>query len=179
VLNNYGSKNPSSRKKWASAGTSVLSASKLEAIAYGLAEELKSTELPDNIPQLLSLIFSSGRLEQLLHITEVKQQRFYATRAASGREPLAIDVRQVLDEWLSGADLISIANNHFSEVTETGYRFEQLGDFIYYYFEVTLPWLVGIVVSWTNTLLEDNGLHPNGISKLRLGIFVRGFDPSH
>lgn len=69
---------------------------------------------------------------------------------------------------------MSLADTFFSDVNDVDFRFEQLGDFIYQYFEVYFPWVLATIIYWANRILQEreaNNLLPNTIpANVRWGV---------
>ena len=135
---------------------------------------LQDVEIPQNPIEVVDLIISEGRLERILRLPEAPRRRVYTQRGGRNREEIDIPLAAVLRQWIQGADLVTLANTYFYAVADIDFRFEQLGDFIYDYFEIFLPWMFGTVITWTNSMLEEIGsrtLLPRSISaNVRWGI---------
>ena len=157
ALARYNDVDALSRRRWATAGTSISSASTLETIARALHDMLTSAEVPQEPTQVVDLIIADGRLEQILALPEAPHRRVYNQRAGRNRVEITIPVDELLRQWLQGTELVALAGTYFGAVADVDFRFEQLGDFINDYFETFLPWLLGTVVAWTNELLVDSG----------------------
>ncbi|MFC2047476.1 hypothetical protein ACFLTK_04305 [Chloroflexota bacterium] len=71
---------------------------------------------------------------------------------------IEIPVDEILQQWIQGEELLSLANTYFVDVNDIDYRFEQLGDFINDHFETYLSWILGVVVEWCTVICRDNGI---------------------
>lgn len=149
--------NPQSRRRWASAGTSISSAWGLEQIAENVVHTLLNTEVPQEPLDAIKAIIAEDRLDKILALPEAPQKGVFDTRGGAYRTRILVPMRRILMEWLQGADLITLASTFFGEISDIEYRFEQLGDYLNQYFEVFLPWVMATLVPWTNELLEQSG----------------------
>ncbi|MFC1930684.1 DEAD/DEAH box helicase [Chloroflexota bacterium] len=156
LLGKYNSTEPSSRRRWATVSTSVISASTMEDIARELVGVLHDIDTPSKPLELLELITGGGRLQRILELPEASQRKVYTARAGI-RQEVHIPVDSILLDWLKGTELVSLAGDYFSDVSNIEFRFEQLGDFIAGHFETFLPWILGIIIEWVNSLLQENG----------------------
>lgn len=147
----------STRLRWATAGTAISSASELEGIARELAAILQITEIPNNPVEVVDLLTGNGRLDRILRLPDSPQRKIYTQRSGQNREEVIIPMRALLHEWVLGFDWVTLADNYFKDVPDIDYRYEQLGDIIYEYFEVYLPWAFGTIIDWTNNILIDRG----------------------
>jgi len=146
------------RKRWATAGTAMSSASEMDNIAHELAETLRTREVPQDAVEVVDLMIGEGRLERILELPEAPTRRMYTQRGGQNRREVAIPMDSLLRQWLQGTELVTLANTYLGSVTDIDFRFEQLGDFINDYFEVYFPWVFGTIVAWTNDLLQENGV---------------------
>lgn len=152
----YEQTDPSARRRWAAAGTTIGSASKIEAIVQEIYDRIKDQQVPQDPVEAVRLIIGGERLLRILELPEAPQRKVHDRRAGKYREEIAVPMGDLISAWLQGADLMKLADSFFSAVTDVDYRFEQLGDFIYDYFEIYFPWVFGTIVTWTNRRLEQN-----------------------
>jgi len=157
TLGRYTEADRVSRRRWATAGTSVGSARTLETIATVLSGMLATREVPEDPVQVVDVVIGNGRLQQILALPEAPDRTIYTQRSGQNRVEVSIRVDELLRQWLQGAELVMLADTHLGAVRDIDFRFEQLGDFIYDYFEVFFPWVLGTVIAWTNELLEESG----------------------
>ena len=157
ALDRYNDVDAVSRRRWATAGTSISSASTLETIARALHDMLRSAEVPQEPTQVVDLIIGDGRLEQILSLPEAPHRRVYGQRTGPNRVEVTIPVDELLRQWLQGTELVALAGTYFRAVADIDFRFEQLGDFINDHFEIFFPWVFGTVIAWTNELLVESG----------------------
>ena len=158
ALYTYNKTSPSSRRRWAKVGTSLLSARHIEGIATELAEVLSGTDAPQEPLEAVELMIGDGRLERILQLSEAPKVRVY-TQRGGWREQIEIPVDEILRQWVHGDELVTLAQVYFNRVADIEYRFEQLGDFINEYFETFLPWMLGVIVEWTNNLLKERSIN--------------------
>jgi len=157
ALLRYQETDPSTRRRWAAAGAAISSASEMENIARELATSLQYAEIPQDPVKVLDLLTDEGRLERILQLPEAPRRKVYTQRSSRNREEVIIPMRSLLRQWVQGADLVTLAANFFKGVPDIDFRFEQLGDIIYDYFEIYLPRAFGTIISWTNSILEEWG----------------------
>jgi replicative superfamily II helicase len=160
ALERYQETDVASRRRWARSGTSVNTAARLDDLAEEVAEKLTATE--DEITSLTDLIMfllSDGRLSRILEASDSSGIEVRSRRARGGEE-INLDLLALVRDWLEGAELNSIAGDYLADVDQTNYRFEQLGELIYEVFEIHLPWMLRVLVDWTNEHLEARNLSP-------------------
>lgn len=158
ILHRYHATDTSTRQRWATSGTSMTSASRMEIIAASLANSAKTTILPEEPVEVIRLILHEGRLEQMLSLPEAPKRTVYAQRAGKNRTIVAVSLEKLLIEWIQGLELNELANSNLSLVPDIDFRFEQLGDLINEYFETFFPWVFGTIISWTNQMLTEEGI---------------------
>jgi replicative superfamily II helicase len=157
TLDQYVQTEIGARRRWATSGTTIGSAAEIESIARELTEKCKRTEISDNVIEVLNIIIGDGRLERILRLPEAPRRRIYDQRGGSNRAEIPVALSAMLRDWLQGSNLINLSETYFSQVGDIDYRFEQLGDYIYDYLELYLPWVVGTIISWTNNMLQSDG----------------------
>jgi len=64
---------------------------------------------------------------------------------------------KLLHDWLQGVPLNELADAYFANVSDADFKYEQLGNYLNEYVETFLPWVVGIIVTWTNSILLAEG----------------------
>jgi hypothetical protein len=170
----YDATDTPTRQRWASAGTSISSASELEEIAREITKKLEGQEIPQAPLEVVDLITGDGRIERILALPEAPTTKVYTQRAGKNREEIVIPVDELLGDWLQGIELMTLADIYFEAVANIDYRFEQLGDFLNDYFEIYLPWVFGTIIAWTNHFLVEAGtelLVPSSIpANIRWGV---------
>jgi hypothetical protein len=153
----YAQTDSSTRRRWASAGTTIGSASKIEEIVQEVYALVKDRQDLQDPVEAVKLIIDGDRLLRILKLPEAPQKKVYDHRTGKYRQEIVVPFGNLISAWLQGVDLISLAESFLSAVPDVDYRFEQLGDFIYAYFEIYFPWIFGTIVTWTNRRLElDN-----------------------
>jgi superfamily II DNA/RNA helicase len=153
----YQEADTSVRRRWAVAGTAISSAAKMESIARELAAILQNSKVLQDPAEVVDLIIGGGRLQRILQLPEAPARRAHTQRGGRSREEIAIPMEALLHDWLQGSDLVTLADTYFNATTDMDFRFEQLGDFIYDYFEIFFPRVFGTIVGWTNSFLEELG----------------------
>jgi uncharacterized protein YoaH (UPF0181 family) len=164
----YGKTKPSSRKRWATVGTSLSSAKQIEIIAEELAAIISNTNVPADLLEVVNLIIRDDRLQRMLLLPEAPKTKVYTQRGGD-RTQIEIAIDEVLRQWIQGTELVTLAETYFKDVANIEFRFEQLGDFINDYFEIFLPWIFGVTIEWTNGLLRENNIDkelPGNVSAL-------------
>jgi superfamily II DNA/RNA helicase len=189
-LNQYLMTEESVRHRWASSGTSIHSSRILEQIAQNVVFDLEGIEIPQGIIEAVELIIANNRLHQLLQLPEAPKRKVYTQRGGN-RTEIQIPSDKILLDWLRGMSLIEISEVYLRRVLDMGFRFEELGDYIYSRFEVFLPWVFGTVIDWVNKLLLENGSEnflPTSVpANIRYGVgdpislelMVRGIQSRH
>ncbi|MFC1989611.1 DEAD/DEAH box helicase [Chloroflexota bacterium] len=164
----YGQTEPSSRKRWATVGTSLSSAKQIEIMAEELATTILSIDVPSDPLEVVILIMADGRLQRMLEFSEAPKTKIYTQRSGH-RQQIEIQVNEVLRRWIEGTELLTLSETYLVDVANIEFRFEQLADFINDYFETFLPWIFGVTIEWTNNLLKERGVEkelPGNVSAL-------------
>lgn len=171
ALRRYQATPEAQRRRWARTGTSLNSASRLEAIATEVRASLSTLADRNDPVSAFMLISADGRLERLLDLREGRFRSFRPRRNAPARDALEIDVRALVVDWLKGSELDSIGEIYLGEVADETYRYEQLSEFISTVLEHFLPWVLSTVVAWVNEGIDDEArLCPDLPAYLRYGV---------
>jgi len=140
------------RRRWARSGVSIGTSILLDDLAQELAEAFtKRSKSLDSWLDLVLFVLGEERLSRLLKVSNTDaltirtQQRFGTV--------IELDRMELVKDWVRGVRLGEIASKYLGDVTDTDYRFRQLGDLVYEVFEVHLPWLLRILANWTNDRL--------------------------
>lgn len=157
VLSRFSGTNGAARRRWASSGTSIRSASIIENLAKELVQQLQIEEMPGDAVNLIVFLFQDSRLERLLDLREAPRVGIFVHRGGANRDQVDFSLLGMIEEWLLGAEIVELAEGHLSEVGDVDFRFEQLGDLISNVIEVYLPWILGTLIAWTNELLSEHG----------------------
>jgi len=164
----YSETKPSSRKRWATVGTSLSSARQMEIMAEELTAIVSSIDVPADPLEIVNLVIQDGRFQRMLELSEAPKTKIYTQRGGN-REQIEIPIDEILRQWIQGTELVKLAETYFKDVANIDFRFEQLGDFINDYFETFLPWIFGVTIEWTNSLLRENNVDkelPGNVSAL-------------
>jgi hypothetical protein len=153
TLNRFQAADPVARRRWATTGTSIPSAHVLDEIATELMEELQDGGVPEGVAATLALLLSDGRVDRLLALPEAPKRKAYRYRSAARADAIEINLLPLLADWIAGADLAELADRYLPMVRDVDFRFEQLGDILYDYFEYFLPWALSSLITSTNTRL--------------------------
>lgn len=171
ALQRYAETDPASRRRWALSGTSLGSARALDVIAQELLELLGDGEdTPTDPEAVLSILLSSNRLERLLALPEAPSREVYTQRGGH-RNVVDVPFKPLLLDWIRGVDLLSLSEKYLKPVTDPDYRFEQLGDYVYDYFEFYLPWVFSSLLATVNRLALE--AHDRVILPVDLPAYVR------
>src|ERR1043166_3020832 len=166
IYERYLATDETQRRRWASSGTSLSSAGKLETIAKSLADTLQNTALPEEPVEIIKLLLAEGRLEQILVLAETPKRVAYAQRAGKNRTVLAVPIEELLFDWIKGIELVELGDKYLQLVGDVSFRFEQLGDLLNEYFEIFFPWVFGTIIGWANEILANSvtaASIPNGL----------------
>ena len=158
TLIQYNQTEPGARRRWATSGTAISSAVEFESIAIELTKIVKKITVPNDVIAVLDMILGDGRLERILQLPEATLKEILNQRGGRTRAEVSVNLNEILRDWIHGSNLIYLSDTYFHQVGDIDYRFEQLGDYIYEYFENYLPWVIGTIISWANTMLQVDGL---------------------
>jgi len=149
----YDKTKPSSRKRWATVGTTLSSAKQIEIMAEELAAIVSQIDVPEDPLEAIDLIMRDDRLQRMLMLPEAPKTKVYTHRGGR-REQIEVPIGEIVQQWIQGAELLTLAETYFGDVADIDFKFEQLGDFINDYFEIFLSWIFGVIIEWTNNLLK-------------------------
>ena len=157
AVERYQETDAASRKRWARSGTSVDTAARLDDLAEEVADELVTTEeeITSWVDRIIFLL-DDGRLNQILEASDASE--IEVSSRARGGEEIDLDLLALIRDWVDGAELDNIAADYLADVNQTDHRFRQLGELIYEVFEIHLPWMLRVLVDWTNEHLEARNL---------------------
>lgn len=156
VLNQYLQTDTSSRKRWATSGTSLKSSRVLEILAHEFSEWLREFDTKVSPTEVIIALLGNDRLSRVLELSEAPTKTIY-NRRSRGRTALSMPTIDVLSDWLRGMSLPDMATKYLEEVSDIAFRYEQLGDYLNEYFETYLPWVTGIIANWANDILTETG----------------------
>jgi superfamily II DNA/RNA helicase len=155
ALEKYEETDEAKRRRWARSGTSVNTAARLDDLAEEVAEELVATEEEmASWRGLIIFLLDNRRLDRILEASDASEIEV-RSRGARGGEEVNLDLLALVRDWLEGAELDAIAGDYLAEIEQTDYRFQQLGDLVYEVFEIHLPWMLRVLVDWTNGYLDE------------------------
>ncbi len=183
VHQTYEATDPQRRRRWASTGTSLGTAARLEEIVDRLVSVASAmyptsgswfedpTELP--VEETLELLEAADVFDAVLQLPEAgKAWRFRARR--SGGEPLDVPLVPALRSWLSGSEIADLAEEMLPSVRDVSWRLEHTVDAVSTAFEHYLSWMIGIVVEQANAQLETVSsyirLRPEVAALIRYGV---------
>lgn len=158
ALEEYEETDERSRRRWARSGTSVNTSVRLDNLAEEVAEELMVIEEEiTSWVDLIMFLLDDGRLNRILEASDASE--IEVSRARGGEE-INLDLLALVRDWLGGAELNTIAGDYLADIDQTDYRFQQLGELVYEVFEIHLPWMLRVLVDWTNEHLETRNAEP-------------------
>ena len=153
ALERYEETDEASRRRWARSGTPVNTAARLDNLAEEVAEELIATEEEiASWTDLVMFLLDDGRLNRILEVSDASE--IDISSQPRGGEEINLDRYALTSDWLEGAELNTIGEDYLGDIDQADYRFEQLGELIYEVFEIHLPWMLRVLVDWTNEHLE-------------------------
>lgn len=153
ALERYEETDAARRRRWARSGTSVNTAARLDQLAEEIAEELIDLEEEAiSWTDLIMFLLDDGRLNRILEASDAPE--IEVSSRARGGEEIELNLFALVRDWLDGAGLNAIADGYLAGVEQTDHRFQQLGELIYEVFEIHLPWMLRVLVDWTNEHLE-------------------------
>lgn len=142
---------PELRRRWARTGAGLSSNAVLEGVADTLRADLVGLDplLVSDPLAVLDLLISNGRLASLLDLVPERDRRFKARRYGEA-DPIEVDLSALVTDWVSGKELLELAETHLGEVEDDGFRFEQLSAFLARVCEHHLPWMASVLLEWIN-----------------------------
>lgn len=158
IANKYSKTDGTTRKRWATSGTSLDTARVLEVISREVFLKIGTLTEPLSSIDLIKIILNDGREERILNLFECPHEKVYTNRSGRNRQEIILPMSDVLENWVMGRELVEISNSFFGGVIDVDFRLEQLGEFISKYFETFFPWVFGTIISWTNSMFVEKGL---------------------
>jgi hypothetical protein len=154
VLERYERTDARMRQRWARSGTSPGTAIRLEDLAEEVAEQVAERDEIPSDKELVLFLLDNGRLDRILEVSDAPTIDV-DSRRGRGKEKIDLDLVALTRDWLEGVELETIASEYLGGVEKTDYRFQQLGDLVYDLFEIHLPWMLRVIVDWTNERLAE------------------------
>lgn len=153
VATQYEETPPSSRRRWAQAGTSLGSAAVIEAIAEELADHVQRLGGVDEqtLAETLDVLTSQGVYTRLSKLPEAKT--YLRFRKSPRGADIEVDTDAVIRDWIAGRTLSELANTHLTAAQDPAFRLEQMVDVISEGVQHYLSWTVGLVVAQANDIL--------------------------
>jgi hypothetical protein len=141
------------RHRWSRSGISLPSAAAIERVVVEIARAWADVTGELDTDQTLTTLLGNGRLTRLLQLPEsqVPGMRLWRTGAAGAFD---LEALELLRDWVRGDSLEELASRYFSPIADHEFRSELLADYISAAFDNFLPWVLGIIVEWTNDRLE-------------------------
>jgi hypothetical protein len=147
----YSATDEVSRKRWAKAGATLRSASRIEDLVTEIDGALANDQIIAEPAEAIVFLLGEGRVDRLLELDEApKAIGVYNRRAGANRTALEISIAELVRDWIQGSELTTLAEAHLSDVPDLEFRFEQLADLLNGYCETFLPWVLNTVVQWIN-----------------------------
>lgn len=153
------------RRRWATTGTSLGTAARLETIVDRLVTAvlirhprppgpfvLSPAELP--VADTLALLDDARVFDALLDLPEAERVWQFRGRRGGG-EPLGVPLMPALRLWLAGTDIADLARRVLPTIADSSWRLEHMVDAVSGAFEHYLSWVVGIIVEQANTQLDS------------------------
>lgn len=173
----------SRRRRWATSGTRLSSNLVLEQVASSAATRMSALS-PEQTTQplpVLDALLGEDDLAALLALLPARDTRFKRRRYGT-TELVDVDVRNLIFDWVRGADLSELTDRYMSEIDEAdGFRFEQLTGFVARVCEHHLPWTIGIILSWVQQDVErefcpslPTHIHYGAASEVALTLMLEG-----
>jgi len=150
----YRNTDSAARRRWATTGTSIPSARILDEIAAEVAL-VAADGIPEEPIKALAFVLGDGRLERLFSLPECPRRKLYLHRSARRENPIDVPLIDLLSDWVEGVELVDLASRYLHMVPDVDFRFEQLGDFLYDYFEYFLPWALSAVIASANSIMAE------------------------
>jgi len=154
----YESTDREKRKRWAQSGISLASANKLEELSLEILGNFLSVatvaEESPSVEDAAELLLTVRTLDILFALKEAPRTTFRTSRYAQSA-PIDVNHRQLLMDWMSGADLPELVEGHLSQIQDKEYAYEVLGDYITSVLQHYLPWMLGILTTWANEFPQE------------------------
>lgn len=176
----YERASPAQRRRWTAAGTSLGTASRLDATTTRIVNAVATRErelrelgvaIPDEVwpwplNDTVNMLSEQQVLTELLAQPEAnKCWKFWTTRAKGDKNLVSVSIMDGLTGWIDGLDVPALAERLLPGLP-VEWRLEQTVDAISSTFEHYLAWTVGVLIEQTNSRLEDSGF----VSRLRADI---------
>ena len=144
---------PVVRQRWIRAGTSFATAQTLDKLSPTIADFIEESDgLSD--AEILDRVISRDMLDSVLSLRETRWRGFRLRPNTPRKDRLPVDTRAMVIDWVSGLELVDLAEKHLASVEDEGWRLDQLSDFVSAVLEHALPWSLGTLTTWVNSDLE-------------------------
>jgi hypothetical protein len=147
----YLSVDPDTRQRWPRTGTSISSSQLIDGIALTLASQIVSGAASNISSPDVALQLLAPSIRALLTLPEAPNWLFRST--PRGTE-VPVEPVELLHEWISGASLSEMAEDHLAAATPPAWRIEQMVATVTKHFEHYLAWTVGALIDLTNWHLD-------------------------
>lgn len=173
VTQSYEVTDEARRRRWARSGARLSANLVLEEVARQGASAvaaLNTQELESPVT-LLHALLADGRLAAILSLTNPRDYRFKIRRTGPVEEA-NIDLLALVLDWVRGAPLAELSDNHLHQVLDTddeAFRFEQLSTFLTRVCEHHLPFTLGTILDWVGDELGFT-INPNLPAHVHYGV---------
>ncbi len=161
----YSSAPRENRKLLAQSGSKLGTTRTLRLVFDSIKDELTDDK---SAIDLIKIVLSDTTLPMILTVAEAPTKPIYNMRNGNRRE-IQTPLIEMLEDWINGLSYPSLANKYLADVSDTDYRFEQLGDYISGYFDNFLPWVVGTMIGWINNSTDTEDVLPDFLPGLIRG----------
>lgn len=153
VATHYEQTPPTSRRRWAQAGTSLASAAVIESIAENLADHVQQlgSLAEQTLEETLDVLSDRSIYTRLLELPEAT--KYWRFRMSPRGADIKVDTAAVVRDWITGRTLSELANAYLTAVSDPAFRLEQMVDGVSEGVQHYLSWTVGLVIAQANDIL--------------------------
>jgi hypothetical protein len=172
VRETYVAADPSRRRVWARAGSSIRSAIRLDELGERLAAAAVPQEDRGEVHAAIALLGETGVLEAALALPEVEDD-VWRFRATPRGDDITVGLADAIERWTSGQPLAVMADELLGSVPHRPWRLEQLVDRVSRGFGHSVSWMTATLLERANAILateHEEPICPNLPLYVRFGV---------
>lgn len=166
---------PTVRRRWARAGTSLASARQLDVIAARLLDTVSTlpTSTAEQLGQPHAALDLFAQANVLADLLTLPENNFpWEFRITTTAPPLPVPIDVAIRRWIDGVPLTDLADELLGDSGDAAWRISALVDRVSAHFEHFLAWTVGALLENVNGALTETG-HPDTTICPELSGYIR------
>lgn len=154
------------RRRWVTSGIRPSLAARVDELAVRLVAAVETIEALEDESALVSALWQSGIINDLLALPGSPSLDVYTTRSHAAS--VSYSLEELMRDWMAGVGISTLGETHLSQVADLEFRAEQLSDLVAGVFQEYLPRMLGILIDWSAEALT--AAHPRTAGELLLAL---------